>query len=381
MIKKFLLLTLSSLLICSCSSANIDSNDDSTNPANNDSGYVEPPKEDPYPISNEKLNEITNAFYQQSFVEKDIDDDSSFCCYYEPRLININSFLPLYNYGIYDSTYVITFAINGFYGRADSYYSIEINDGKLSFPQLERYSYGMAINDYLIPQVYKDGKIYNIIEAYNNKIVGNEVFTTYTDYWGNEGMTLSQKGFQINQFSKEYFNNLPPLKKDKNTTYSYLIPEFEEIKRLFYQQEIVAKGYTDDSHFREHFQEEKYKTAKPIDEYSVHLNEYYDVTDSVRVYAVSVNDIYMEVQSYFGDITGRIFYFGDRMISTSYQIEPIIIISNRLYFITEAYNLGLFTDELMEAFNETFPYSNIPDRYPFSHQLEYKYAEREFYYQ
>ena len=132
MIKKLLLLTLSSLLICSCSSANIDSNDDSTNPTNNDSGYVEPLKEDPYPISNEKLNQITNAFYQQSFAEKGIDDDSSFCGFYEPRLININSFLPLYNYGMYNSTYVITFAINGFYGRADSYYSIEIKDGKLS---------------------------------------------------------------------------------------------------------------------------------------------------------------------------------------------------------------------------------------------------------
>ena len=364
--KKTFLLLLASALICGCSTK---SNDESTSQEG-----------DCFSINTRILNGITDAFYQQSFVEKGITDDSSFCGYYEPRLINRNSFMPLYNYGIYDSTYVVTFSINGFYGNPTSFHSVEVVDGKLSFPHLELYSYGTTTNECLIPQVYKEGKIYNIIEAYNNKIIGDEVFTTYTDYWGKEGRTLSQKGAQISQFSKEYFNNLPPLKKDETTTYSYLIPEFEEIKNLFYQQEIAAKGYTDDSHFRENFYEEKYKAARPIDEYSVHLNEYYDVTDTVRVYAVSVNDIYMEIQSYFGDITGRTFYLGEKTVSTSYQIEPIIVISNKLYFITDAYDQGLFTDELMKAFNIAFPYGFISDRSPYSHQLEYKFIEREFIY-
>ena len=358
-----LFLTLTGFLICGCSKSDIEEQ-----------------TIDSFKIDNKMLDEITNTFYQQSFVEKGVTDDSSFCGYYEPRLINQHSFMPLYNYGIYGSTYVITFAINGFYGKPTSFNSVEINDGKLYFPHLELYSYGTVINEYLIPQVYKDGKIYNIIDAYNNKLIGNEVFTTYTDYWGKEGMTLSEKGPRINQFNKSYFDNLPPLKKDQTISYSYLIPEFEKVKNLFCQQEIVAKGYTDDSHFRENFHEEKYKTPKPIDECSVHLNEYYDITDSVRIYAVSVNDIYMEVQSYFGDIIGRAFNFGERIIGTSYQIEPIIIISSKLYFITDAYNQGLFNEELMDAFNAAFPYGGIPANYPCSHQLEYKLIERDFYY-
>ena len=366
-------------LICGCSS-NSTSASDTANQSSFEDEQIIVSTSYHSPISEDILNEITNAFYQQSFVEKGVTDDSSFCGHYEPRLINLNSFMPLYNYGIYPSYYVLTFAINGFYGLQTSFHAVEINDGKLSFPFLELYSYGMMASNYLIPQVYKNGKIYNIIDAYNNKVIGDEIFSFYTNNKGVQSITLQEKGVQLKQLTKEYYDSLPPLKKDQVTTYSYLTPEFEEVKWLFYQLEIVAKGYKDDSHFREHFVEEKYKTPKPINEYSVHLNEYYDVSDSVRVYTVSVNDIYVEKQSYFGDITGRSFPIGGKTYTTAYQIEPIIVISGRLYFITEAYKQGLFTNELTEALNEAFPYGDISYRKPYSHQLEYKYVEREFLY-
>ncbi|MBO4541348.1 MAG: hypothetical protein J5736_05170, partial [Bacilli bacterium] len=112
------------------------------------------------------------------------------------------------------------------------------------------------------------------------------------------------------------------------------------------------------------------------------LNMYADITDSVRLYLVSVNDIVGERMGGFGFGTVANFQYqiGPYTYSTENAIEPIIDLAGKLYFVGEAYRLGLFDDDLMAAFDARFPYRNIDSALD-SHPLESKTFEREFLYQ
>ena len=330
-------------------------------------------------FSEKKLKEITNAFYQQSFVDKGITDDSSFCGTYEPRNITIDSFLPLYNYGVYGDgkVFVLTFAINGFYTRSIELRRFKVDGKTLSFPDLGYW--GEPRNEYLIPQVYVDGHIYDIITAYEQNIItpySEELFTKYTTYQGNTGVYLAEKGEPLSEFSESYFKNLPALKNKEGVSTSLLTERYETIKDKFYQKYIINKGLTDDSSFRETMDTPYREDVKAITKNSIHLNEQINVTDDMLLYTVSVNDIIYNIQPWFHDHTSSTYMLGEFMFSIDQQIEPIVEVNNEVYYLTDAYEEGLISEDFVNALRTK--HINVISRENI--QLECKYKERTFIY-
>ena len=330
-------------------------------------------------FSEKKLKEITNAFYQQSFIDKGITDDSSFCGNYEPRNITLDSFLPLYNYGVYENgkVFVLTFAINGFYARTRELSRFKVDGKDLSFPDLGEW--GEPRNEYLLPQVYIDGHISDIVTAYKQEIIApysEELFTKHTSYSGSVGYSLYTKGDDLNEFSENYFKNLPALKNKEGVSTSLLTEKYETIKDKFYQKYIINKGLTDDSSFRETMQTPYREDVKIITKNSIHLNERIDVTNDVPLYTVSVNDIIYNIDPWFNDRFSNTYSLGDFIFAIDQQIEPIVEVNDEVYYLTDAYEEGLIGEDFVNALKAK--HINVTSKE--NTQLECKYTERTFIY-
>ena len=333
------------------------------------------------PISKELSDTIISDFYEQSFVSKGVKDDSSFCNYYLPRLITKDSFTPYLYFGKYDNnTHILSFMINGFCLNATEMHDVKIEDNKLSFVNwIHDEAYENFYSPYLMPQVWQNGKVYTFVDAYNNKIITDEVLNKSTNYFGKEAITLVPTDvLPVFPITKEYFDRLPPLVGDNTVTKSLLIPSFEQIKGTFYKQEIEAKGIKDDAIFRESFTEEHYKhEVKTVDASSIHLDSFLKINDNFSLFFISINDLTMEVQSWFGDITGRSYTLGETYFCCLEAIEPIVVINNNLYYLTDAYNQNVLTEELVEELKNNISYPEINSNS--KEDIETKSLERSIY--
>ena len=321
----------------------------------------------------EFYREFATAFYEQSFRDVGVDDDSSFCGYYEPRGIGLSSFAAYMDFGSFEGdTYIVSFMINGFALHELEMRDFRIKDGKLSFIHwVSGNEYVENIHSpFLMPQVWKDGKIYGMVEAYNAGIIGDEVF---------RGRSYFQPADVIpplNAIGKAYYDGLPGLLRD-GSSHSDLIPRFEETKSRFYEKEIVAKGYTDDSYFRGYYTEEHYKhEVKAIDPYSIHLN-YFSELEGFTLYLLSINDIDRDVQSWFGDVTGRLIRLGDHYYALEFQIDPVVELDGEVYFLQDAYEQGIVGEKELAQIDTVFVMGM--EDFAYMEGLETKWQERAFY--
>lgn len=383
--KSLFFLLLTSVLLMGCHHAQSNSEDSFSTSSLPSISNRELPDE-------KTISVITNDFYEQSFKAKGITDDSSFCGYYEPREISINSFVPIYYYGcVFNETYIFTYMINGFHVDSIEAYSIDFDENnELYFKNFYTGNdfHKNYYSQHLMPQVWQSGKIYTIAEAYQKKVIDKDIFECVIRYRDGKRVstnyTFSVVAYLEKEIGKEYFDNLPPLVSDKQEHRSLLINRFERIKQRFYQQEIVAKGIEDDSVFRTYYRFQQYKDAvKAIDYNSIHLHSFLDVTDDFYIYILIINDIEIEIDPGYGDSYGRSIILGEKRYSINHQIEPVVVIGDELHFMTDAYELGILNETLLEQLDATIFYKvYLESTADANHKyinLESKTLERSFY--
>ena len=320
-----------------------------------------------------KFIDITRAFYEQSFQLKEVSDDSSFCGYYSPRKITIDSIMPFYDCGQYNGAYILTFIVNGFFYKYNEF-EIIFNEDYSSFVFLgEKNNH---LSDFLIPQVYKNGQIINIKDAYKQGIVKKDFF---------EGESLTYKvetkgnNAILSNIDRSYFANLPSLVNNQESLFSVLDHGFEQTKRTFYEKEILSKGYKNDMPFRQLFFEERYRNYYiEVDYSSIHLNFYKQLSSSV-IYLLSINDILFDIQAWFNEPQVHEFKLGKTTFCSQFVIEPIIEVNDDVYFVSEAFEKGALSqaemDEISQAFSSNVLLSEQPDGYV---ALETKLLERHY---
>ena len=319
--------------------------------------------------------DITEAFFEQIIKGDNVKDDSSFCGYYELRQITIDSIKPFLDFGTFQDAYILTFIINGFYYDINDF-DILLNDEKTAFTfdkeKDEQFS------PYLMPFVYEKGNICSIKDAFQNNIVD----LTYFEHVSMSHYTIPNKGRNalLSDIGANYFNHLPSLADGRTTSYSPLKSSFEETKNLFYQQEIVGNGYLDDRPYRTLFKEPRYKQYYiDVDYSSIHLNFYKDCASGMKLFIISINDILNDIQSWFGDGIDHEIILGNDVLHSNFVIEPLVQINQNIYYLTDAYNLGVLTDAMLLDIKEAYPSSIMDDWSPkgFAH-LETKLLERRY---
>jgi hypothetical protein len=325
---------------------------------------------------NQKLyTNIAKAFYEQIIKSNDVKDDSSFCGYYEPRHITIDSIKPFLDFGTFQDAYVLTFIINGFYYDVNDF-EILLNDDQSGFTFDKEKDEHFC--HYLMPFVYKEGKICSIKDAFKKSIID----LSYFDHLSMGHYRLPNKGRNaiLSDIGTSYFNHLPPLVDGHAVSFSPLKSSFEEIKSLFYQQEIVNNSRLDDRPYRELYRESRYKQYYiDIDYSSIHLNFYKNCASGMKLFLISINDILFDVQSYFGDANVHEIALGDDVYHSTFVIEPLVEINENVYYLTDAFNHGLLNETMLLDIKEALSFSNLCDWYPkgFEH-LETKLLERRF---
>ena len=87
-----------------------------------------------------------------------------------------------------------------------------------------------------------------------------------------------------------------------------------------------------------------------VDEFSIHINNYKSLLDNVKLYTISINDIFRELRKgWLNEPLIHTFTLGDLSIQSDYLIEPIIQIDNDIYYVTDAYSKNKLTKEILEA--------------------------------
>lgn len=325
--------------------------------------------------SDQKLYEnITSSFYEQSFILKNVIDDSTFCGHYSSRSITIDSIKPFYDCGKYNDAHILTFIINGFFYTYDVF-RLSFNEDSSSFVfNKEKEAF---LCDYLLPQVYKNGRIYTIKEAFNQGILDKHFFVKD----GSSHCVLTKGNNAIlSTIDRSYFTNLPPLVNNMKCSFSPLIDGFEKVKNSFYENEIIGKGLHDDSSFRDKYLDQRYKTYFiDIDYSSIHLNYYKQLSNNVRVFLISINDILFDYQAWFNEPNVHQFNIDEVSFESLFVLEPVVYIDEEASFVSNAFKNGKLTQNMIDEMSAVFSKNALLQTNPNDFlPLETKLLERHF---
>lgn len=306
--------------------------------------------------------EITDAFYKQKFVDKNISDDSAFSNYYRPRKIEKESFLMNTYYGKLNEYHVSNFIINGFY--SEGYYSINQTssvDGEILNDEKDFASYGINVDyDELYPIFYKDGIIYFMDEIIDKGLIpyidiANFFFARedYSDVINLPTFELESKSFDnpdlINNIYREYFENIPNVVGENKKTRSLLINEFETIKEAFIKKYITDKGYINDEQLNNDISIESWAWFRNITDRSVVFNRYYEYKDMKLIF-YDVNGHELHWNTMVG------YEIGNFNFSEALNTMPMVYINNEVYLLIEAYEMDLIPNGFWNYLKEEYPF-------------------------
>ncbi len=274
--------------------------------------------------SNSKLQkDIISCFDKQMFLDNNINDDSSFCGHYYPRLIEYESYFFNYFTKVKDNAYAFQLTINGHEKGLIPEWSIN-SDGEVTFND-ESF-------DVLSVHIYKNQEIYNLKEAHESGMIDVGVLKNLND-------EAKRKEPDI-----KYYESLPLLVNGEKSL-PKIDDYYENIKRQLYQQEFVDKGILNT------FDYEPLKD-RPVDQNrritidSLFLQDLYGSYDDVVIFGASVNGI-----GKVGWSTANSYYpVGSSKIICKSYLEPFVWNDNKVYSLSKAYEIGVIDDAFIEKY-------------------------------